>query len=167
MPNVTMSTKCFLLINDEEFQAKTKKLKNDNTEKSKQRAHRAFTNFLIAMGVKQEDTDYWNYTNPELDMYLAKVWFGARKETSETKGPGDAEHDDNLSDTMYKANSLRNFKYGLNRILRAKGHLYDITNKQTASFQKSQQAFLHAMKELKEQGKANVDSYTEITKEGR
>ena len=67
---------------------------------------------------------------------------------------------------MYKANSLRNFRYSLNRILRTKGHLYDITSKKTTSFQKSQQAFIDAIKELKENGKADVDSYPEIEEQG-
>ena len=68
---------------------------------------------------------------------------------------------------LYKANSLRNFCYGLNRILQNKGHLYDISDKKTASFQKSQQAFNDAIKELKSEGKGDVKSYPEIVEEGK
>ena len=68
---------------------------------------------------------------------------------------------------MYKANTLRNFRYGLNRILKTKGHLYDICDKKTASFTKFQQAFNDAIKELKREGKAEVESYPEIEEEGK
>ena len=55
----------------------------------------------------------------------------------------------------------------LNRILNSKGHLYDITDKKTASFKKSQQSFTDAIKELKANGKGDVESYPEIQESGR
>ena len=42
----------------------------------------------------------------------------------------------------------------------------DITDKKTASFQKSQQVFLDAIKELKANGKGDVESYPEIIESG-
>ena len=63
--------------------------------------------------------------------------------------------------------SLRSFRYGLNQILKTCGHLYNITNKRTASFQKCQQAFIDALKELKSEGKGDVDSYPEIEEQGK
>ena len=44
--------------------------------------------------------------------------------------------------------------------------MYDITEKKTASFQKSQQAFNDAIKELKAHDKGDVESYPEIEEEG-
>ena len=75
--------KRFLLMNDSDLEVKTKQCKNDNTEKSERRAHKAFTNYLLAMGCPEEATDYWNFTEPELDRYLSKFWFGARKDICE------------------------------------------------------------------------------------
>ena len=115
----------------------------------------------MALGVPEEKTNYWNFTEPELENYLAKFWFEARKDIY-----GDKDNDDpDIKDRMYKANSLRNFRYRLNHILKTKGHLYDITDR-TTSFLKSQQAFSDAIKELKAEGKADVDSYPEIEEEG-
>ena len=74
--------------------------------------------------------------------------------------------DPNMRNRMYSANTLKNFRYGLNRILKGKGHLYDIIDKKTASFSRSQQAFSDALKELKAEGKAQIHSYPEIEEEG-
>ena len=68
---------------------------------------------------------------------------------------------------MYSANTMKNFWYALNRILKFKGHEYDIMNKHSLSFKKSQQAFLDSQKELKALGKAEVHSAPEITEEGK
>ena len=157
--------KHFVVLDDYKLNQKTKICKNDNTEKSERRAHSAFTKFLVAMGVPEEQTDYWNFTEPELDNYLAKFWFGARKDICDDDSQ-DTEEDPELKQWLYKANTLRNFRYGLNRILRSKGHLYDITDKKTSSFIKSQQAFGDAIKEFKAEGKADIDSYPEIEDEG-
>ena len=156
--------KRFIVLDDDQLNEKTKKAKNYNTEKAEARAHGAFTKFLIAMDVPEDQTDYWNFTEPELDKYLAKFWFGARKDICEEDSQ--SEQDPELKERFYKANSLRNFKYGLNRILRSKGHLYDIMDKKTTSFMKSQQAFSNAIKELKSEGKADIDSYPEIEEQG-
>ena len=69
-------------------------------------------------------------------------------------------------DKLYSTNTLPSFRYSLNRILKHKGHLYDITTKGT-SFMKSDEAFKVALKELKEQGKAEVHSHPEICKDGK
>ena len=85
--------------------------------------------FLTTMGVDEKNLDYWNYTKPELDTYLDKFWFGARKDVD--MDTPDPEQDDNMIGMLYKANSLCNFQYIQNRILKQKGHLHDI--KKTAS----------------------------------
>ena len=158
--------KRFVIINDEELASKSKKAKNENTVRTEKRADKAFTNFLMEMGVPEQNCDYWNYEEPELDTYLAKFWFGARKQDDENSQEQDSS-DPELKKNMYKATTLRNMRYGLNRILKNKGHLYDITDKKTASFTKSQQAFNDAIKELKSEGKGDVSSYPEIEEEGK
>ena len=152
-------------MTDDELELKSKKCKNDNTIKSERKADKAFTKFLIAMGVDPDKTDYWNYDEPSLDSYLAKFWFGVRKDVTENSQ--DADDDPELKDRLYKANSLRSFWYGLNRILKQRSHLYDITDKRTASFQKSQQVFIDAIKELKSEGKGDIKSFPEITETGK
>ena len=117
----------------------------------------------------KENLEYWYYTEPELDNCLAKFWFGARKDLGEGHDDNeqqDSEEDPNKRERMYKASSLRNFQYSLNRILKSHGHLYDITAKSTSSFGKSQKAFIDAIKELKEEGKGDIESYPEIEEEG-
>ena len=107
----------------------SKKTKNDNTIKTEKWIDKAFMTFLTTMGVDEKNLDYWNYTKPELDTYLDKFWFGARKNVD--MDTPDLEQDDNMTGMLYKANSLCNFQYRQNWILKQKGHLYDI--KKTAS----------------------------------
>ena len=155
----------FLILDDEGLENKNKKAKNVNTEKSDMHAHRAFTKFLEAYGKEGEDLEYWNYTASELDNYLAKFWFGAHKETPEK----DAEESnkDGLTSTMYTANTLRNFRYALNRILKKKNTIFDLISKDNISFHKSNSAFENAIAELKKEGKGDVKSKKEITKDGK
>ena len=157
--------KRFILMSDDDLESKSKKCKNFNTLKSERKADKAFRKFLVAMGVKEDQTDYWNYEEPELDKFLAKFWFGARKDICDDDDSQDINTEP--KDRLYKATSLRSFRYGLNRVLKGRGHLYDITDKKTASFQKSQQAFIDAIKELKSEGKGDIEPYPEIEEEGK
>ena len=55
----------------------------------------------------ETDLNYWNYTEPDLDAYLSKFWFGARKSPD-----SHYESDDNDSERtklMYTANTMKNF----------------------------------------------------------
>ena len=151
-----------IVLTDDQLDNKLATGKNINTEKSEKRAHKAFTNFLKQNGAS--DLDYWLYEEPELDRYLAKFWLGCRKVN--TDEASDNEQDTDKKESLYSANTLKNFRYSLNRILRSKGHLYDITVKGT-SFMKSDEAFKVAQKELKQEGKAEVKSHPEITEDGK
>ena len=153
-------------MNDENLATKSKKAKNKNTIRTEKRADKAFIKFLMEMGVPPDQTNYWNFSEPDLDNFLAKFWFGARKDNDDSQEQV-LQQDPELKSQMYKATTLRNLHYGLNRILHTKGHLYDITNKNTASFTKSQQAFNDAIKELKSEGKGDIKSYPEIEEEGK
>ena len=156
--------KRFLILDDEELEAKSKHQKNENTEKCERRAKKVFTNFLLAYGKSEEQCDFWNYEENILDLFLAKFWFGARKDICEDTDEGDME--DDLKARFYSANTLKNFRYGLNRILKKEGRQFDITDKKNPSFQKSQEAFFDAIKELKKEGKAEVKSKHEIIEKG-
>ena len=152
----------FVLLSDDDLNKRIKMGKNINTEKSEKKAHKSFTNFLVQLGCA--DLDYWLFEEPELDRYLAKFWLGLRKSEEEDMSE-DETSDGNKKKQLYSANSLRCFRYALNRLLKAKGHGYDITIKGT-SFLRSDEAFKVALKELKEEGKAEVQSYPEINEQG-
>ena len=61
---------------------------------------------------------------------------------------------------------MKNFRYALNRILKNKGHLYDIISPASLSFKRSQKAFIASQKELKELGKGHIHSAPEIKENG-
>ena len=146
---------------------KAKKAKNVNTEKSDMRAHRALTKFLQALGKEGEDLEYWNYTASELDNYLAKFWYGARKEPSDDEINENQDEEVELKSTLYTASSLKNFRYALNRVLKKKNTVFDLISKDAVAFRKSNEAFESAIKELKKEGKGDVKSKKEITEEGK
>ena len=167
--NIKMSKKRrFVILDDEELENKSKQCKNKNTERSEKRANAAFTKFLEACDVGTDRLDYWNFSAEELDTYLAKFWFGARKDTTNfNDNEDDFEEDPNLKEQCYSANTLKNFRYALNRIIKDKGNLPDLIDKSSIVFKKSQKAFVDAVKELKAQGKAEIKSKHEITEEGK
>ena len=153
-----------VVFTDDELLKKIKLSKNVNTEKSEKKAHKVFTNFLNQIGATE--VDYWSYEEPELDNYLAKFWLGVRKYDCDLDTEDSQDSSKEKIEKLYSANTLRNFRYALNRILKNRGHLYDITTK-GASFMKSDEAFKVALNELKEQGKAEVHSHPEIGEEGK
>ena len=139
------------MLSDEEIKQKKESLKNKNTQNADKRAETAFRNFLSDAGC--DSTEFWFFTEHDLDSWLSKFWFGARTVPQKEK-----ESD------MYSVNTLRGFAYGINRILRKHGHEYDITK--SLNFRKSQDAYKAAIKELKEHGKGYVKSAEEIDENG-
>ena len=113
----------------------------------------------------KDNLDYWTYEEDELDMMLEKFWFGARKDPDSEYETDD--EDPQKQSLMYSANTMKNFGYSLNRILKSKGHLYDIISPSSLSFRRSQIAFKASEKELKELGKAEIKSKQEISEEGK
>ena len=152
----------FVLYSEDELKSKHDASINKNTKHSEERANTSFRKFLAQVG--KTDLDYWLYEEDELDIMLEKFWFGARKDP-DTDYQSDND-DSQKTKLMYSASTMRNFRYSLNRILKSKGHLYDIINQQSLSFRHSQNAFIASQKELKQLGKAQVHSATEITEEG-
>ena len=70
----------FILYSDEQIKAKQMAGKNINTTRTEERANQAFRRFLSESG--EMNLDYWLYEEPELDNYLSKFWFSARKAQS-------------------------------------------------------------------------------------
>ena len=158
-----LSTNKSVVFSDDQIKQKQQAGKNLNTTKTEERADRAFRNFLSQCG--EVNLDYWRYEEPELDNYLSKFWFGARKNPeSDYESDNDDPERQNL---MYSANTMKSFRYSLTRILKQKGHEYDIMNKNSLSFKRSQQAFMDSQKELKALGKAQIHSAPEISEEGK
>ena len=56
--------KRFIIMTDDDLEIKSKKCKNEHTIKAKNKADKAFTKFLVAMGIEDDKTDYWNYDEP-------------------------------------------------------------------------------------------------------
>ena len=117
----------------------------------------------------KENTDFWNYAEHDLDKYLAKFWFGARKNvpTEDSDTEDFEESDKDAKRRMYSASTLTNFQYGLNRVCKKNGHQHDIYAKESTGFKKSKEAFADALKELKQEGKADINSHPEITEDGK
>ena len=152
----------FVLYSEQELKSKHDASINKNTKHSEDRANSAFQKFLTQAG--KTDLNYWLYEEDELDLMLEQFWFGARKDPDNCY---DSDEDDSQRTNLrYSANTMRNFRYSINRILKSKGHLYDIISPQTLSFRRSQKAFIASQKELKQLGKAEVHSAPEITEEG-
>ena len=96
----------FVLHSDQDILAKQQAGKNKNTTKTEQHADQAFRKFLSECG--EMNTDYWSYDEPELDSFLSKFWFGARKDP-------DSEYETDSDDPdkqilMYSANTMLCFK---------------------------------------------------------
>ena len=162
---MALSKQRFILLDDDELDKKNDEQRNINTEKSNKRADTAFRSFLEAMGRATNDCDYWDFTEESLDDYLAKFWFGARKHIQEEEENEEESETEPKVKRMYSANSLKNYRYALNRIIKNKRQL-DITSKDNTKFSKSQKAFANAIKELKSKGKAEQKVKHEISEAG-
>lgn len=84
------------LFQENELEQKREHLKNHNTIKANEKAHRIFTNWLA---IRKLDLNYWDFSVEELDKHLTKFWFEARTE--------EGDH--------YKTGSLGALRYGINR----------------------------------------------------
>lgn len=135
------------VLTDQQVEGKKKLLQNDNTLKQEKTAETAFISFLEAIGC--ENTSFWLYPVPDLDKCLGKFFLGVQ--TCEEK--------------KYKLNSLQTIRYALNRLLKKRGLLMDITK--DAAFANSQKCYAAACLELKEEGLGDVDSAPEITEDGK
>lgn len=109
-------------------------LQNKNTLANEAKATNAFKAYLSSVGVK--DTDFFTFTEEELDKFLCIFWFNARKR--------DGSH--------YSASSMETMRYGLSRAWRRYRHNYDITKRESISFLKSIDAYEDSQKKCKQDG---------------
>ena len=123
-------------------------LQNKHTVLNEQKASNAFIAYLKEIGVK--DTNFFTFTEAELDKHLSTFWFKARKK--------DGSH--------YTASSMETMRYGLSRALCRYGHNYDITKRESISFIKSIEDFEDSQKKRKHGGYGHVQSYKEIPSDG-
>ena len=134
----------------DEIKQKQQDLRNSNSVKNEKKSSEAFKAYLEQ--IKVENTDFFTYSEPELDGHLATFWWNARTRSGE----------------KYKASSLETIRHGLKRALINYGHQFDITDeKGTTSFTKSIKAFKAAIKELKLTGFGHVTHRKEIIPEGQ
>ena len=136
--------KRFKQVSEIDIQSKKEAFKNSNTAANERKAVKNFKQFLQ---FNQKDPDFFNYTEQELDEWLAKFYIG----THTVKGE------------YYTSGSLHTIRYGLNRALQEFGHLYDITDKKNRSFMSSNKAFEIALKEIKNAGKGFHTNTPEIS----
>ena len=71
------------------------------------------------------NTDFFTYTEDELDEHLATFYWNARTKKGE----------------KYKAGNLDTLRHGLKRALKNYGHEFDITDDKNVGFSKSNKAF--------------------------
>ena len=135
-------------LNVEECISKGKEVQNRNTINNEKKAVNIFRDYLSSLGL--EDTDFFNYTEDELDHYLTTFWWNARTK----KG------------SEYTASSMETIRYSLNRALTNFGHNFDITHRNTVSFKKSIKAFEDSQKDRKKRGLGHVKNTEEIPSEG-
>ena len=135
--------KHFKQINASDIQQKGELYKNCNTAANEKKAVK---NFKLFLEFNNQDTDFFNYTEPQLDEWLAKFYLGTRTEKGE----------------YYSSGSLHTLRNGLNLALQAFGHKYDITDKKYTSFVNSNKAFEVALKEIKNVGKGHRKSTPDI-----
>ena len=102
--------KCFKQISGHDITSKAELYKNSNTAAKEKKAEK---NFKLFLEFNNQDTDFFNYTETQLDEWLGKFYLGTRTEKGE----------------YYSSGSLHTLRYGLNRSLQQFGHQFDITNK--------------------------------------
>ena len=151
-PTKSPPKKLFKFLSDQELALKRRQMENQHTLNAERNADAAFKEFLKESGC--ETIEYHLLEELELSKWLSKFWFAARMK------PKSEEYDGEL----YSVSTLRSFRYVINRILKKKGHDYDITK--SPNFKTCMDAFNDAVKEMKENGKGHVNSADEIMEEG-
>ena len=136
--------KHFKQISGDDIKDKGELFKNANTKANEKKAVK---NFKLFLKFNQQDTDFFNYNEPQLDEWLGKFYLGTRTEKGD----------------YYTSGSLHTLRYGLNRALQDFGHKFDITDRKYTSFVNSNKAFELALKEIKNAGKGHRTNTPEIS----
>jgi hypothetical protein len=114
-----------------------------NTSKGNQKSARILRDYLKE---KSQDPEFENYDAYRLNEVLSHLYLDMRKADGE----------------MYKTSSLENFRYGLNRYLKAPPFLKTFDIIKDHEFYPANESFKTALAELKNAGKGGVDHYPAI-----
>ena len=87
--------------------------------------------------------NFFEYSDEDLDRWLAKFYSGARTEKGE----------------KYSSSTMHTIRYGLNRALQKAGKTYDITKKEYKNFLHSINSFENVLKDLKKSGKGTSKTH--------
>ena len=135
-------------LNLDECITKGKEIQNKNTLNNEKKSVAIFKHYLNSLGL--EDTDFFLFTEDELDHYLTTFWWNAHTQKGEE----------------YSASSMETIRYSLNRALVSFGHNFDITHKNSISFKKSIQSFKDSQKDRKKRGNGRIKNTKEIPAAG-
>ena len=124
----------FWRLTVEEIEQEQENLCNPNTTKNENKAVNACKNYLEHLGA--ENTDFFTYTEAELDKYLGIFWFNAHTQDGD----------------FYSPSSMEILRHGLNRALKRYDHQFDITKRECTSFTDSISEFEDAQQKLKKTG---------------
>lgn len=138
-----MATKRFACHTEAEILVKRANVVPKNTAKSNKKSANMLRAYLTE---KEEDPQFENYSPSELNVVLSSFYLDTR--TSDGH--------------MYKTSSLENFRYGLNRHLKAPPHLKTFDIIKDTEFLSSNEIFKTVMSELKTLGKGDVQHYPAI-----
>ena len=139
----------FGTLNVEEVEQLQVTLQNKNAIANEKKSARFFKDYLQNIGL--EDTDFYHFTESELDHYLRTFWFNACQKNGK----------------RYSCSSLETIRYGLNRSLKRSGHNFDITSKVRTSFLSSIKAFGDAQALGKSLGNGVIKSHKLIAPRGK
>lgn len=144
--SVTGASRRFAHFSPDEIEKKKSASVPINTKRANEKAARALRAYLLECDGGCGRFNFEDFTTAELDSALEGFWFSAR----------------NANGGKYRASSLDNLRHGLGRYLKAPpfNRSFDIIRDR--EFQASNEAFKGALRELKQEGKADVKHYPEI-----
>ena len=133
----SLPKKHFRIFTNEELKEKQYSVQNENTFRQDKKVNHVFKEFLREAGTSSKE--YTLFEEPELNDWLKKFWFAARKKRKDSE------------DGQYSVNSLQYktvFKVSNTdlTVLKKMGHEYDITK--GPSFQGAMDVFKDACTEL-------------------
>lgn len=135
---------------DDEVEEMREDLKNGNTKKSNKKCEKIFREYIQERWPDLvEIAETFQFDNNTLDKILCKMWFEVRQQNQD----------------RYTVNSLKNLRYGINRVLKLYGFPHNIVKSEV--FAKSQEAFDDACRQLKKLGYGVVKHYDEIKPKGK
>lgn len=139
----------FVEVSDEQVKKIRKDQENKNTEKSDKKTEKTFTSYVLSKDHLKDDLEYWKWDEAKINAVLSKFWFEVRAQDGEP----------------YRVSTMKHLFYGINRCF--KNHGYKKHLVKDPAFNEAQSAFHDACSALKKIGLGYVESYKEISPQGR